>query len=208
MITMQITVVYDNEAKPPYKSDWGFACLIESRNATVMFDTGSNSDILVYNLSKLGLINKKLDAVVISHEHFDHTGGIDSLLALQPDLKIIKPLSLKAPTDLFPGIMSSGRMGKWSLQEQSLFCTVENGLVIVTGCSHPGLENILKRASGFGVIYGVIGGFHGFNKYKVLDGILLIIPCHCTTHKRDIKLNFPEAYQECGVGKVFEFEDQ
>jgi 7,8-dihydropterin-6-yl-methyl-4-(beta-D-ribofuranosyl)aminobenzene 5'-phosphate synthase len=204
---MKITIVYDNETKPPLKSDWGFACLIESNNHAVMFDTGAHSDILIYNLSKIGLINKKIDAVVLSHDHFDHTGGLEGLLALQPDLKIIEPSSLTTPTELFPGIMSSGTIDVKGVPEQSLFCSVENGLVIVTGCSHPGLENILKLASELGIIHAVIGGFHGFNNYKALDGISAIIPCHCTSQKHDIQITYPNAYKECSVGKVFKFKN-
>ncbi|MCK5560442.1 MAG: MBL fold metallo-hydrolase, partial [Thermoplasmata archaeon] len=207
MISIKITVVYDNEANPPYKSDWGFACLIERKNAIVMFDTGAQSDILIYNLSKLELIDKQIDAVILSHNHLDHTGGLEGLLALQPDLKIIEPQILKAPTELFPGIMSSGRMGARSLQEQSLFCTVEKGLVVVTGCSHPGLEKILKFAHKFGLIHAVIGGFHGFSNFNALNDISLIVPCHCTSHKHELNIKFPETYQECGVGRTFEFSE-
>jgi 7,8-dihydropterin-6-yl-methyl-4-(beta-D-ribofuranosyl)aminobenzene 5'-phosphate synthase len=203
---MRITVVYDNEAKPPFKSDWGFACLIESKDHAVMFDTGARSDILIYNLSKLGLVTKKIDAIVLSHDHFDHTGGLDGILELQPDVKIIEPSSLSTPTELFPGITSSGIIGVKGAQEQSLFCSVENGLVVVTGCSHPGLGNIIKVARDLGRIHAVVGGFHGFDNYNALEGISVIIPCHCTSHKHDIQLIYPNSYRECGVGNVFKFK--
>ena len=202
---MEITIVYDNEAQLQYKSGWGFACLIETADATIMFDTGARSDILLYNMSELDLINKQIDMVVLSHNHSDHTGGLKGLLSIQPDLKIYKLTHTSEPTELFTGIMTSGALGSFSLREQSLFCTTEKGLVVVTGCSHPGLEKIIRTAQKFGEVHAVIGGFHGFKKFKVLKGISVIVPCHCTAHKRDIRMMFPEAYREGGVGKKFEF---
>jgi 7,8-dihydropterin-6-yl-methyl-4-(beta-D-ribofuranosyl)aminobenzene 5'-phosphate synthase len=60
-----------------------------------------------------------------------------------------------------------GELGN-ALKEQSLIARKKNGLIVITGCSHPGLENILRSASEFGEIYRVIGGFHGFNRLEVL----------------------------------------
>ena len=204
---MKITIVYDNEAQPPFKSDWGFACFIEIPETTLIFDTGSRSDLLLYNMGKLGLITKEVDAVVLSHNHGDHTGGLKGLLAIKLDLSICKPTFSRAPKKLFPGVMTTGTLGDRGIQEQSLVCTTDDGLVVITGCSHPGLENILKTAREFGEIYAVIGGFHGFNKFNALKGISLIVPCHCTSNKQEIQQLFPEAYHDGGVGKKFVFKD-
>ncbi|MDH5689395.1 MAG: hypothetical protein OEZ48_16215 [Candidatus Bathyarchaeota archaeon] len=78
------------------------------------------------------------------------------------------------------------------------------GLTAITGCSHRGLENILRKASRFGSIYGVAGGFHGFGKLEVLIGMRLIVPCHCTTYKRRILSHYPESSVSCSAGCMVE----
>jgi 7,8-dihydropterin-6-yl-methyl-4-(beta-D-ribofuranosyl)aminobenzene 5'-phosphate synthase len=67
-----------------------------------------------------------------------------------------------------------------------------NGLTVITGCAHPGLENILSLASNFGEIYGIVGGFHGFSRLEILKGARLIVPCHCTVRKREIFNLYPK----------------
>ena len=77
--------------------------------------------------------------------------------------------------------------------------------MVITGCSHPGLENILEVALKLGNLYAVLGGFHGFNKFDALDGISLIIPCHCTEYKEKIAELYPNAWSKGGVGGIFTF---
>ena len=78
----------------------------------------------------------------------------------------------------------------------------DKGLVVIGGCSHPGLENILGVARRLGQVYAVLGGFHGFNKFDVLEGISLILPCHCTEYKQEILNLYPKACSRCGAGKI------
>lgn len=69
-----ITVVFDNN---PYKkgleNGWGFSCLIEGMEKTVLFDTGGN--ILLDNMQMLGIYPEAVDILVLSHVHSDHVGG-------------------------------------------------------------------------------------------------------------------------------------
>lgn len=205
---MKITIVYDNEASPPLISDWGFSVLIETDETTLLFDTGAKSEILFYNMNELGIDPKNIASVVLSHNHWDHTGGLRSLLEIKPDLTIYKPTFSNKPKGMYPNIMSTGALRSWSgIQEQALLCKTTNGLVVVTGCSHPGLENILDIAKKYGRIYAIIGGFHGFNKYDELLEIPIIVPCHCTSNKREIRTIFSDTYKECRVGKSFKFGD-
>jgi len=205
---MKITIVYDNEAPPQFKSDWGFSCLVEISQTCLLFDTGASGDILLENMKKLKIDPQQIQAVMLSHDHWDHTGGLNGLLSIKPNLTIYKPTFSDKPKELYPNIMTTGTLGgRYSIQEQSLVCTTKAGLVVVTGCSHPGLENFLDIAKKFGRISAIIGGFHGFNKYIELMDIPLIVPCHCTSHKREIQTIFSNAYKEGGVGKSFEFGD-
>lgn len=95
------------------------------------------------------------------------------------------------PTEFVNSLMSTGEMSK-GISEHSLIINVEDkGLVVLTGCSHPGIINILKRArevSGVDKVYAVMGGFHisgtnvGVKVGKFLKelNVEIVSPCHCT----------------------------
>jgi len=55
---------------------------------------------------------------------------------------------------------------------------------------------------------GIIGGFHGFNEFNLLEDLEFICPCHCTAHKEDIKRIFPNKFVKCGVGKVINLDEK
>ena len=77
----QVTVLYDNTVYAPNtKADWGFACLIEGAEKTILFDTGTQPDIFWHNIEVLSIDVDAIDLVVITHEHGDHTGGLWTLL--------------------------------------------------------------------------------------------------------------------------------
>jgi 7,8-dihydropterin-6-yl-methyl-4-(beta-D-ribofuranosyl)aminobenzene 5'-phosphate synthase len=65
---------------------WGFSCLTQGLEQNILFDTGSNGESLQYNLKLMGLRAEDVQAVVLSHAHFDHTGGLDSLLHVHPKM--------------------------------------------------------------------------------------------------------------------------
>jgi len=67
---MKLTIVYDNEVYKKdmdLKSDWGFACLIETKHDTILFDTGANGEILLSNMNKLNINPRDIKKIVISH---------------------------------------------------------------------------------------------------------------------------------------------
>jgi len=109
-------------------------------------------------------------------------------------------LLVKSPTKLYKGVYSTGELDGI---EQSLCVETEKGIVIIAGCSHPKMEHILKAASQFGKVYGIIGGLHGTKPVSLKD-LDLICPTHCTQYKSEIKSLYPEKYIEGGVGKVIE----
>ena len=182
-----ITILYDNRPSDPgCATDWGFSCLIEGTEKTILFDTGTKPQVLLHNIGVLGVDLKKVDQVVISHIHGDHTGGMAAVLEQNPNVTVFFPISfppefgrrvtdLKAraqavdkPVEVCRNVFLTGEMGD-EIKEQSLIVDSPVGLVIVTGCSHQGIVKILKRAKEIldKPIYLVFGGFHLLDKPEI-----------------------------------------
>jgi len=199
---MKITIVYDNEANPGLRSGWGFSCLIECQER-LLFDTGNSGENLIYNMKQLHIVPQTIDKVIISHNHWDHTGGLKEFSKANRKAQVFHPKSFSKPTQLCPGIYSTGALGTF-IKEQSLVVDAGKGNIVITGCAHPGLERILRTGKRLGRIYGVLGGFHGFSKFAELEGIQLIAPCHCTQNTQQIKQKFPAQFKQIQAGSVVE----
>jgi len=199
---MKITIVYDNQAKEGLKSGWGFSCLIEARQK-ILFDTGDSGENLIYNIRQLNIQPESIAAVVISHNHWDHIGGLKEFSKLNNSAEVFHPKSFSKPTEISPAVHSTGALGT-SIKEQSLVINTEKGNVVITGCAHPGLGKIIDKAKQFGEIYGVIGGFHGFSQLEKLRGIKLIAPCHCTKYTQKIRARYPGEFRRIQAGSVIE----
>lgn len=234
-----ITVVYDNN---PYderlRTAWGFACLVETGQETVLFDTGGDSALLLSNMAVLGLNPRNVDMVVLSHTHGDHTGGLMGFLSAADRLAVYLPLSfpesfkeqvrarteireVSSPVAIATGIYTPGEMGT-GIIEESLVVRTAQGAVLITGCAHPGIDNIARRVRELGEeeIHLVMGGFHlGGKSQAEIESIIAtlqdlkvrkVAPCHCTGEQA---LNlFRQAYGEDfirnGVGKVLKIPVQ
>jgi len=86
--SLRIAVVADNQAlSPDFKPEHGLAVWLEADNRYFMFDTGQGTNLLA-NANALGLPLQKLDAVILSHGHYDHSGGLALLMASCPHAKI------------------------------------------------------------------------------------------------------------------------
>lgn len=210
---MKITIIYDNtSSRPDLKANWGFSALVEVKGKKILFDTGTNGKILLSNMGKLEISPEEIEDIFISHLHWDHTGGLLSFLKLNNNVKCWVPSSfseaesakevieVKKPAKLYEGIYSTGELERI---EQSLCIETEKGIVVIAGCSHPEMEHILQVASGFGEVYGIIGGLHGTNP-ESLKNLKLICATHCTQYKSEIKSLYPEEYIEGGAGKIIE----
>jgi 7,8-dihydropterin-6-yl-methyl-4-(beta-D-ribofuranosyl)aminobenzene 5'-phosphate synthase len=79
---IELTWVVDNVAEPSLRAEHGLAIWIETPSGDVLLDTGASGEVLLHNLAALGLDPARLDAVVLSHAHDDHTGGLAALLPL------------------------------------------------------------------------------------------------------------------------------
>ncbi len=210
----EIRIVYDNEAKVGFRKQWGFACLV---GESTLFDTGGDLDTLLYNMMMFKVNLALIDTIVLSHSHGDHVGGIGIVDKLG-DVRVFAPKSfsgrfkkklssrpnvdlveVSVATTISEGLFTTGELGQFT-KEQALVVETSKGFVVITGCSHPGLENILRSAAQFGEVYGVVGGFHGFDKLLLLENISLVIPCHCTKRKRDILALYPKSSRICAAG--------
>ena len=214
---MKLTIVYDNviyKRVKGLKSDWGFSCLIETDDVNILFDTGAKAKILLHNMKLLGIDPFLIDKIVISHEHWDHNGGLEKLANHVNDVDLyrvdqnilVKNMHLVSNIDSYritEEIFSTGALNG-IFDEQSLVLKGKKGYYVLLGCSHPGLGKILQKAAKFGKIIGIIGGLHNFNNFAVLKNLAFICPCHCTKHKKMLKEIYPTKYVEGGVGKIIE----
>ncbi|MCD4650887.1 MAG: MBL fold metallo-hydrolase [Candidatus Cloacimonetes bacterium] len=213
---MRISIIYDNTTTDKELiADWGFSCLVEFRDRKLLFDTGGNGKILLDNMRKMKINPADIDDVVISHPDFDHIGGLSAFLNKNSTAKIHVPISFKgikypnsvigysSMTQIYANVFLSGEMMN---REQSLAIRLEKGIVIVVGCSHPGLGNIIKEFATIDRIYAVVGGFHGFDEFSVLNEIDSICATHCTVNKSRIQELFPKQFIEGGVGKIIEYK--
>lgn len=89
----RITNIYDafGAPSPAVIKDWGYAALVEYAGKRILFDTGNHADIFEHNVKALGIDLTRLDAVVISHRHGDHTSGLTYLLKVNPGVTIYAP---------------------------------------------------------------------------------------------------------------------
>ena len=263
----QITILYDAFGpESALKLDWGFAALVEYQGKRILFDTGNNAKIFEHNVQELKVDLKNLDAVVISHRHSDHTGGLTHLLKINPNVKIYVPpepalLIEKAPlaffkrepglpprmsyyrgqdfqgatgtpwpdakfvvvtttVEVFPGFFLlntvSEKPGTREMPELSLAVKTPQGLAVVVGCSHPGVEKILEQAAKVDPnIYTVTGGFHLVvtpppeveRVASILDESLKlkrIAPGHCTSELgfKVLMSRFGDRFDQAGAGSV------
>ncbi|MGO9996468.1 MAG: MBL fold metallo-hydrolase [Acetobacteraceae bacterium] len=213
--TARITVLYDAFGKDAAMTkDWGYAALVEINGKRILFDTGDDPAIFAKNVKAKGVDLTKLDFVVLSHRHGDHTAGVSYLLTVNPKVKIYAPKDglggifgsdvpskfyrkdealpaekryydgtppeimklgtvfpganiqlIDKTTELVPGItlsaLESDAPGTKELKELSLAINTPDGIVLMVGCSHPGIENIVAEAAKINPhIHFIVGGFH------------------------------------------------
>jgi len=231
-----LTILYDNyKYEEGYKNNWGFSCLIEGAGPTILFDTGSKDGILMHNFNAAGKDPKEVDMIILSHIHTDHTGGIAEILELKTGIDVYMPQSFPSAfknsienqgahpvlvsdaKKITENVWSTGEMGK-EIIEQSLVIQTPGGLVIITGCAHPGIENIVKKAVEIKDenILLVMGGFHllqtGTGSVELIardfkdKQIQYAAPTHCSGDGtiKVFQEVFEEQYLKIGTGKIIQ----
>ncbi len=227
----QITVVYDNRCfYPGLTPDWGFSCLVRTKEETILFDTCWNQTILLDNMKYLGINPLEIDSVVLSHRDQDHIGGLDGLLSICPGLDIYLPLS---PNSICRNItrnkgkaiqvrdvelISGGIMvAAWD-DTLSLLLETEasNGLVMFASRMPEKVLEMIRRVKelrkGFDILL-LIAAFCHFspadagdlaNHFKSL-GVRKIAPCHCCDQDSRSALikEYGNDYIPLGVGSIY-----
>ena len=244
---IRITTLVENTASGAgLLAEHGLSFWIEYGDRRILFDTGQ-SDILTKNAKILGIDLAETDAIVLSHGHYDHTGGLAAVLDIAEKAKIylhpaaVEPkFSKKAsgvesigmpdsarkairnreviwtetPTQIFPGVTVTGQVPRINdfedvggaffldencqkadelLDDQTLFIETAKGLVIIFGCAHAGVVNILHHIADLTEkkqFYAALGGMHLLRASKdrvertetvFRDyGLKKIGPAHCT----------------------------
>ncbi|HDN76204.1 MAG TPA: MBL fold metallo-hydrolase, partial [Acidilobales archaeon] len=158
-----IYVLVDNYSREGFLSEWGLSLYIESNEWRALFDSGTSGEVLRYNTSRLGIDLTKLDFAFLSHHHGDHYGGFKYVGQVCPSLTVyippggygyleswgLRPIVINEPQQISSSAWSTGplRLCLWGLREHSLVFIIKGkGLVIVVGCSHPGLKVIIDRS--------------------------------------------------------------
>lgn len=266
----RITILVDAFGTPsPLRQDWGFSALVEHEGKRILFDTGNNADLFAHNTRLLGVDLTRLDAVVISHRHNDHTDGLHHLLELNPHVRIYAPNDeyfggptpaiffqdsipslpqhmryfggappkavphgspwkhatierVDSVTEIAPGITvvrnRSSSQGFPETPEISLAIQTPEGQVLLVGCSHPGIEQILNSVAAKQVpVRLLVGGLHLLTTPEAeVDRVVHalreewrigeVAPGHCTGERAFARLHtvFGNRYRYAGVGTVIE----
>lgn len=266
----RVTILYDAFGPASaLQKDWGFAALVEYGGRRILFDTGNDAAIFARNVERLGVDLTRLDAVVISHRHGDHTTGLEALSAANPEVPIYAPqegaffrsgapkeflardASLPAnmryfdgqdpdalrsgtpwprgnfhivtrTTEILPGFFvlttRSDKPGTREMNELSLAVRTPQGLAVVVGCSHPGVETILDAAAQIDKqLYTSIGGFHLVQTPReeiervaaVLHDTLKlqrVAPGHCTSEPGFAAFirKFGDRFDQAGLGATLQ----
>ena len=266
----RVTILYDafGAPAPGLQKDWGFAAFVEYGGRRILFDTGNDAGIFQQNVDKLGIDLSRLDAVIVSHRHGDHTSGLRPLLQRNPHVRIYAPQdgamfrtpaarnfietydgelpaqlryfdgreperrgegtpwpggsfhAVTSTQEILPGFFvlttRSQKPGTLEMNEVSLAVRTPQGLVVLVGCSHPGVENILAQAAKIDArLYNVIGGFHLVQTPRaevervagLLDETLKlqrVAPGHCTSELgfRVFLDRFKDRFDQAGLGAV------
>lgn len=236
-VEVKITVIYDNYSLVEgLKTEWGFSCLIEGLEKTILFDTGGRGDLLLENMKKLNINPQEIDIVFISHDHWDHTGGLATFLQENSEVEVFLLDSfsstlkdevtrsgadlreVKGPTVVCSRVCSTGTLGT-AIKEQSLVIEVEQGLVVITGCAHPGVVDIIRAVKDHyhQDIYLVMGGFHLLDllldelqkvtkQFREL-GVKMVGPSHCSGDlcRKCFAQEYGKDWIEVGVGRIISF---
>lgn len=236
---LKITIIYDNyQMKKGLETDWGFSCMVDIDEIKLLFDTGESGKILLSNMTKLNIDPESIDFIFLSHFHHDHTGGLNEFLKKNSNVTIYYPQSfpnslvkkiknsgaklipISSFQELLPNTYSLGELDG-SIREQSLAVRTSKGIIVITGCAHPGIINILETAKSFfpnEKVYFVLGGFHLYRKTedeinntisKILNmGIENVAPSHCSgnTARNKFKEVYNNNYIEIGTGKSIRIE--
>jgi 7,8-dihydropterin-6-yl-methyl-4-(beta-D-ribofuranosyl)aminobenzene 5'-phosphate synthase len=277
MANLKISILVENTISRPYGvfAEWGLSMLLDFGEELILFDTGQHGS-LINNALTLGIDLRKITKVVLSHGHYDHTGGLLNFLKIRGNVPVYAHSDLlaghyikdnvsdkkyigipfrleqlesaganfcwfKEPMEICPDVWLSGevprltnfekgdeRLLQFNLSESikdpihddlSLFYKTDKGLVVILGCAHSGLVNIIehaKQVTGQKKVRAIIGGTHlgpvdpvqqeGTIEYlKSLD-LECLAPNHCTglPMAGRLALEFSDIFRWAATGNILE----
>ena len=255
-------------------AEHGWSVYLETEHGNFLFDTGAGKTI-INNAQQFGKDMTEIEGIILSHHHYDHTGGLLSVLEHTGKVKVYAhPKLFKSSysvrdgaeryigiphrhelleskgaefifntgfTEIAPGIMLSGEVPRKTsfekgdpslklkcengyiqdsvIDDQTLIINSSKGLVIILGCSHVGIINIINYAlakTGQKHIHTIFGGTHlgpadeeaktkSISALKEFD-IEKIGTSHCTGLETSLRVfqEFGERFFFCNVGTVIE----
>lgn len=276
--TIRITVLVENAAsRPDLGAEHGLSYWIEMNGKRILFDTG-HTDLILPNAAQLGVNLAGADAIVLSHGHYDHTGGLAAVLPLCPHARVfIHPGALEKrysrhkdgsvhdigipdasaealrrhagaitqteqPTEIIEGLFATGAVPRRNdfedtggdffldaackepdpiIDDQALYFSGSEGLVVLLGCAHAGVVNTLQhiaQLTGGEPIHAVLGGMHlhsatdrrleATTEALARHTIDLLAPAHCTGADPTalLRRRFPRQFAPCNAGSRFVFQ--
>lgn len=257
---------------------------VDGVSSTLFFDYGMDLMGMTHNIEVLGIDVARVNAMALSHGHFDHWGGLTEFLrrygdripkgtplyigqetfarrfSIRPSdnepmdigkleraeidkFGVVDIRELTEPKEIIPGGYATGPVEKVTDYEKgnpnllvkrgdrleqdlfegelALFFVVKNrGLVILSGCAHIGIINIVKYAvqiSGISKVHAIIGGFHLVNaQTNLIDRYIedikgfspdYIVPTHCTGFEAIVRFarEMPEQFILNTAGTSYTF---
>ncbi len=210
---MQIKIIAVGSTKwEMFICRWGISYLI---GQDLLFDTFGDPYVFLRNVERMNIDLSKIKHIVISHDHWDHISGLWYVINRYKDINVyicpnfdikikerirsfgVNVVEAKGLLRIRDEIYSTGEMeGRFkniNISEQALVANSENGLIVITGCAHPGILTILKEVKKNFTdkeIFCALGGFHLLDKkrediefivteFKKM-GIKKVGPTHCS----------------------------
>jgi len=233
--SITLTILCDNDVHDSsFQAEWGFSCLVTGLEKTILFDVGGPQYSIRANLRIAGIDLASIDAIAFSHAHGDHVDGLQSLLPLPPTISLYVPawfpsawkraaeaqastIPVTGPTEICANALLTGPVfGAYT--EEALCVRTPSGIVVITGCAHPGIVKIVEAAKALfpgETVALVIGGFHLWQESEAAIraiaqrllalGVVRIAPTHCSGDlaRAVFREVFGANYIDAGVGLVF-----
>jgi 7,8-dihydropterin-6-yl-methyl-4-(beta-D-ribofuranosyl)aminobenzene 5'-phosphate synthase len=237
---IRLTVAYDNvEYTKGFQSDWGFSCLIEGLDKTILFDSGRYEDVFMSNISRLRIDPDQIDELFISHDHPDHSGGVMKLLEVRKGFKVTlvnsfnlgfkravinggsQVVEIDQPAIITKNCISTGEMKALRRNEHALVVLTNQGSIIITGCAHPGVVDIVERTKKLlnKDVLLLVGGYHLMSDHassirkKALRikelGVRFVAPTHCSGGEamQIFAKEFGGRFLNSGLGRTITVQD-